>query len=71
MNGVPMVALGLFADQVSGAALVESKGISIRLDKKKLTADIIYKSIIQVATNSRYAWVWELGVPSILHPWGI
>jgi len=49
--GVPIVALGLFADQITSAALLESKGICKRLDKRRLTEDVIYESIVQVVTN--------------------
>jgi len=51
MNGVPVAGLGLFADQVSTAAVLEAKGICVRLDKKRLSTDVIYNSIIRLVTD--------------------
>jgi len=35
--GVPLVATGIFADQVDNAAIVEDIGVAVRLDKSELT----------------------------------
>ncbi len=54
--GVPMLAVGIFADQVDNAAYVQDLGVAYRLDKSDLTDKLkILKGLNGVLEDSSYA----------------
>ena len=54
-HGVPLVAVGIFADQVDNAAIVEDLGIAVRLDKDALNQpNVVLMAIEEIIANCRY-----------------
>ncbi|KAI6216550.1 Glucuronosyltransferase [Aphelenchoides fujianensis] len=52
--GVPMLSVPLFADQTRNAAMIESRGIGIRLNKFELTADVIADGLRKILDDPKY-----------------
>lgn len=52
--GVPIVGVPLFWDQYSIAAQAVSRGFGVKLDRRNLTPDSIYKAIMEVLQNPLY-----------------
>lgn len=51
--GVPIVAVGIFADQIDNAAMIEDRGLGVRLFKSQLSEDNVFKALNTVLYNSR------------------
>lgn len=51
-NGVPLVGLPMFSDQIDNLANIVEKGIGIEI-KKDMTAEELYQSIVEVRDNPR------------------
>ncbi|KAI6221683.1 UDP-glucuronosyltransferase [Aphelenchoides besseyi] len=53
-KGVPVVCIPLFGDQTRNAAMVESRGVGVKLDKFVLNADIIVSALRKVLDDPSY-----------------
>ena len=53
--GVPMIAVGIFADQVDNAAIVEDLGVAYRLTKEDLAnSELVSEAVNRVLYESAY-----------------
>ncbi|KAH7706925.1 CRE-UGT-49 protein [Aphelenchoides avenae] len=52
-NGVPMIAIPLFADQLYNAAIVKKKEIGVYVDIRKVTAHSVHCALDQVLNDER------------------
>ena len=54
-NGVPVIAIPLFGDQFFQAIKITKRAkLGIQLDIRELTSELLYKTIIEVTSNSIY-----------------
>jgi len=53
-NGVPMVTIPLFADQGDGAARIRKKSCGGVVLKRKISAENIFNTALNVLTNETY-----------------
>lgn len=53
VDGVPVLAIPLFADQFDGATRLAARGAAIRLFKTSLTGQLIHESIMKLINDER------------------
>lgn len=52
-NGVPVVAVPLFADQLYNTAVIQRRGTGVYVDATKLSKQVVYEALRNVLTNPR------------------